>query len=230
MSATILVIEDEPSIADNIIFALKAEGFRTVWKQLGCEGILVLKGEEADLVILDIGLPDVSGFEVCKTIRSFSGVPILFLTAKSEEIDRVVGLEIGADDYVGKPFSPRELVARVKAILKRTTSHGAGTPNAIARSLFDVDEEKARIRYCNQVLILTRYEYLLLKALLAQPERVFSRNQLMDLVWDSPESSLDRTVDAHIKSLRSKLRAIRADHDPIQTHRGLGYSIAVSAP
>lgn len=225
MTKTVLLIEDESAIADNVRYALNMEGYRTVWTRSAHEGVEALKAEAVDLVILDIGLPDTSGFEACKIIRSFSDVPIVFLTARSEEIDRVVGLEIGADDYVAKPFSPRELVARIKAILKRAAKTDPCAPTA--HGLFEVDEEKARISYGNQTLVLTRYEYLLLKTLLAQPERVFSRAQLMDLVWTAPESSLDRTVDAHIKSLRAKLRAIRPDLDPIQTHRGLGYSISM---
>ena len=119
MSPSILIIEDEASIADNLVYALGTEGFDVTWKNLGSDGVREVLTQTIDLVILDIGLPDISGFEVCKQIRQFSEVPIIFLTARSEEIDRVVGLEIGGDDYVAKPFSPRELVARVKAILKR---------------------------------------------------------------------------------------------------------------
>jgi two-component system catabolic regulation response regulator CreB len=228
MAQTILIVEDESSIADNIVFALKTEGYRPIWKQLGLEAITVVRNDSVDLVILDVGLPDTTGFEMCKTIRSFSTVPIIFLTARSEEIDRVVGLEIGADDYVVKPFSPRELVARVRAILKRTRPLAVTTQSGTA--LFSLDEAKARITYCQQLLALTRHEYLLLKTLLSQPERVFSREQLMNLAWESPETSLDRTVDTHIKMLRAKLRAIKPDHDPIQTHRGMGYSICSSCP
>ncbi|MDH4186632.1 MAG: two-component system response regulator CreB [Nitrospira sp.] len=224
MSKTILVIEDESAIADNILFALKTEGYRSVWKQVGLEGVAVVRSEPVDLVILDVGLPDSSGFEICKAIRSFSPVPIVFLTARSEVVDRVVGLEIGADDYVVKPFSPRELVARVKVILKRVAPQ---EPAAMrVEGLFDIDEDKARIRYCRQLLTLTKHEYLLLKTLLSQPERVFTREQLMNLAWESPEASLDRTVDAHIKTIRAKLRTVNADYDPILTHRGMGYSIA----
>lgn len=225
MTHTILVIEDEPPIADAIVYALKTEGLRPLWKSLGQDGLDALAQETVDLVILDVGLPDISGFEVCKRIRRVSEVPVLFLTARAEEIDRVVGLEIGADDYIAKPFSPRELVARVKANLKRwkpaEAPRQAGKP-----SRFAVDPHKARITYAGTVLDLTRYEYRLLKTLLEQPERIFSREQLMEKVWDAPESSLDRTVDAHIKSLRGKLRAVDALREPIKTHRGMGYSIS----
>jgi two-component system, OmpR family, catabolic regulation response regulator CreB len=220
--AKILIIEDEPAIADTIIYALKVEGHITHWVSLGNEGIAYEGREPVDLVVLDVGLPDISGFEVCKKLRQQSQVPIIFLTARGAVIDRVVGLEIGADDYLAKPFSPRELTARVKAILKRVnvqpiTQAGSGL-------WFHIDEVKARIEFYNVVLDLTRYEYLLLKIMLREPERVFSRAQLMDLVWTS-EASMERTVDAHIKSLRAKLRQVKPENDPIQTHRGLGYSI-----
>lgn len=221
MKNNILIIEDEHSIADTICYALRTENFFVEWKNLGEDGIKYLKNNSVSLVILDVGLPDISGFEVCKAIRSFSDVPIIFLTARQEEMDRVVGLEIGADDYVVKPFSPRELVARVKVILKRT---GKSSNEGNAGS-FQVDEDKGRITYQGTVMDLTRYEYRLLKLLLSQPERIFSREQLMEHVWEAPESSMDRTVDAHIKMLRSKLRDIEPQCDLIKTHRGMGYSI-----
>jgi len=220
----ILLIEDEQSIADTICYALQTENFIVEWKSLGREGIDYLKFHAIDLVILDVGLPDMSGFDVCKEIRRFTEVPIIFLTARNSEIDRVVGLEIGADDYVTKPFSPRELVARVKVRLKRS-SHTATV--LVHNALFIVDENANRIIFNDQALELTRYEYLLLKLLISQPERIFSREQLMQKIWDSPEHVMDRTVDAHIKTLRSKLRAISVDAELIKTHRGMGYSITV---
>jgi len=218
----ILVIEDEPSIADNITYALKFEGFEYTWLTLGNEGIALLSKESFDLVILDVGLPDISGFEVCKTIRETSNIPIIFLTARGEEIDRVVGLEIGADDYVVKPFSPRELVARVKAILKRSQhaqSFVAETPGS-----FNICRDKHQIKYCGKLLELTAYEFGILDTLLSQPERVFSREQLMGMVWSSPEESFDRVIDTHIKTIRVKLRNINSDDNTITTHRGIGYS------
>ena len=216
-----LVIEDERSIADNILYALRTEGFAVEWKALGLEGVAALRDGDFALVVLDVGLPDGSGFERCKEIRQFSEVPIVFLTARAEEIDRVVGLEIGGDDYVTKPFSPRELVARVKVILKR--ARRVSVP-AAEQTTLAVDEKRARISYHGTLLELTRYEYLLLKFLVAHPQRVFSRAELLERVWDSAQTSLDRTVDAHVKSLRAKLRALCAEEDPIRTHRGLGYS------
>ena len=224
MAARILIIEDESAIADNVVYALNTEGYDVVWKSLGSDGVAALQNGAIDLVILDVGLPDMSGFEVCKQIRQFSQVPIIFLTARSEEIDRVVGLEIGGDDYISKPFSPRELVARIKAILKRLEWVQDDCQDKKS-NCFIVDEDKAKIYYYDQSLDLTRYEYFILKTLLRQPERIYSRSQIMDQAWEMPETRLERSVDTHIKSLRAKLRAIRPDRDPIKTHRGLGYSI-----
>jgi two-component system, OmpR family, catabolic regulation response regulator CreB len=224
MSPQILIVEDEAAIADNLLYALKTEGFGVEWRSLGGEAVARLGSAPADLVILDVGLPDMSGFEVCKRIRTFSQVPILFLTARTEEVDRVVGLEIGGDDYVAKPFSPREIVARVKAILKRTLP-AADTREPAAQTAFVCDEARACIHYYGRRLELTRYEYMILKALLRHPECVYSREQLMQQAWDSPETSLERAVDTHIKSLRAKLREVHGADDPIRTHRGMGYSI-----
>jgi two-component system catabolic regulation response regulator CreB len=232
MPSRILIVEDEPAIADTLVYALKTEGFAPVWRTTGREALAALAAEPYALVILDIGLPDLSGFEVCKQIRARSAVPVLFLTARQAEVDRVVGLEIGGDDYVVKPFSPREVTARVKAILRRVLA--AGAPAACHPSSdiasgragkFAVDEERCLIRFQGVALALTRNEYRLLKTLVARPGRVFSRDELMTAAWDDPGASLDRTVDAHIKTLRAKLREVAPDADPIQTHRGLGYSL-----
>jgi two-component system catabolic regulation response regulator CreB len=222
MSQHILIIEDEPAIAETLIYAFKEAGIATTHKLLGSEAMVQIKQQSFDFVILDVGLPDMTGFEVCKLIRAESNIPILFLTARNHEIDRIVGLEIGADDYVTKPFSPREVVARVKAILRRTelkqdTSH--------KKNQFMVDELANRIQYRGQLLDLTRYEFLLLKTLVHQPQRVFSRNQLMDIVWVNAENTLERTVDAHIKTLRAKLRTVDTQTEAIITHRGMGYSL-----
>jgi len=188
-------------------------------------------------VVLDVGLPDGSGFDVCKSIRAQWSVPVLFLTARNTELDRVLGLELGGDDYLVKPFSPRELTARVKAILRRTNgSAGRASEPAETNPLSNnkelagaaelvVDDERCSIRFRGAALELTRYEYRLLKLLAAKPGRVYSREQLMNAVWEDPGASLDRTVDAHVKMLRAKLRSIAPDADPIQTHRGLGYSL-----
>lgn len=224
MNKNILVIEDEFSIADNVCYSLKQEGFNPTWVSLGNEGVELHKSEQTpfDLIILDVGLPDISGFEVCKAIREFSDTPIIFLTARSEEIDRVVGLEIGGDDYVVKPFSNRELVARVKVILKRMKSQSLYKE---ASNLFIIDESKQQIHFTDKLLSVTSYEFGILKALIEQPERVYTREQLMDKVWNTPEESFDRVIDTHIKTIRAKLREINPTYNPIITHRGVGYSI-----
>lgn len=223
----VLIDEDEISIAETLIYAFKEAGINTTHTLYGHEGLAILSKQHIDFVILDIGLADMSGFDVCKKIRETSLVPILFLTARNHEIDRIVGLEIGADDYVIKPFSPREVVARVKAILRRTETNHASklTRNTKKSNVFLVDDVANRIQYRNQYLDLTRYEFLLLKTLVNQPQRVFSRNQLMDMVWINAENTLERTVDARIKTLRAKLRQIDAASETIITHRGMGYSL-----
>ncbi|WP_043586183.1 two-component system response regulator CreB [Geminisphaera colitermitum] len=239
MPPSILIIEDEPAIADTLLYSLASEGFRPQWRATGREGREALERETFALVILDVGLPDISGFALCQEIRRCSSVPILFLTARNNEIDRVVGLEMGGDDYVAKPFSPREVAARVRAILRRgpavtNANADAGVTvntNASAKphdngQRFTVDDTRFQIRFLDTPLDLTRIEFRLFKVLLSQPGRVFSREQLLTAAWDEPEASLDRTVDAHVKTIRAKLRAVTNEADPIiQTHRGLGYSL-----
>jgi len=220
---TILVVEDEPAIADTIQYALESEGFQCHRLEVGAGVVEVLDRQPVALVVLDIGLPDLSGIEVCRRVRQRHDVPIIFLTARAGEVDRVVGLELGADDYVVKPFSPRELAARVKAVLRRAGRGGDKPPPPGAA--FTLDEERHQITYFGKPLELSRYEYRLLAVLLKRPGRVYSREQLLELVWDEPEASLDRTVDAHVKNLRAKLRDVRPDVDPIATHRGTGYSL-----
>lgn len=241
MSKTVLIVEDEQAIADSIAYALRTDGFVPHHVMLGEQALAALRPDPANtapvpvLVVLDVGLPDMSGLEVCRRLRQFSDVPVIFLTARSDEIDRIVGLEIGADDYVTKPFSPRELVARIRVILRRagvapapretgmTIAASAASP---ASARFELRALEARVLFLGQPLALTRYEYLLLKTLLEHPGHVLSREQLMQRVWSGAPDTLDRTVDAHVKSLRAKLRAVDAGTDPIHTHRGLGYSLA----
>ena len=221
MKQKILIVEDEPAIADNIQYALETEGFDTLRLSSGMPVLELLSRESIDLMILDIGLPDINGLELCKHIRKKYLIPIIFLTARSDEVDRVVGLEIGGDDYVTKPFSPRELSARVKAILRRVRPSAAKNESG----LFIIDTEKRRIFFSGVALDLSRYEYRLLCVLVKRPGRVFTRDQLMEIAWDEPEASMDRTVDAHIKNLRAKLKAVNPDMDPIITHRGTGYAL-----
>ncbi len=220
----ILVVEDEPAIADTVTYALKTEGFTVQWCATACEAHRAIEGTCPDLIVLDVGLPDESGFDVCRKIRTHSQVPILFLTARDSEVDRIVGLEIGADDYVVKPFSPREVSARVRAILRRTQNTQTGEPPQAACPL-RVDAARHQVLYFDVPLELSRYEFRLLEWLAQHPGQVFSREQLMSRVWDEPEASYDRTVDAHIKLLRGKLRTVAPSVEVIMTHRGVGYSL-----
>jgi two-component system catabolic regulation response regulator CreB len=205
---------------------------RCAHHSLGRNGLAALQREPFDLLILDIGLPDGNGFDFCRSLRLTSTIPIIFLTARSDEIDRAVGLEMGADDYVLKPFSPRELAARVKSVLRRMRSataphvESALPPQPPSSDWLQVDEERACIRCAGESLALSRAEYLILKAMAARPGRVFSRSELMDAA-QLAEASLERTVDSHIKSVRAKLSACAAGADPIQTHRGMGYSLCL---
>jgi two-component system, OmpR family, catabolic regulation response regulator CreB len=221
---TILIVEDEPPIAETMVYALQTEGFAALWKTTGREALAVLAEQEVALVVLDVGLPDINGFDLCREIRRQRKVPVIFLTARSGEVDRVVGLELGGDDYMTKPFSPRELTARVRAVLRRSSGEGGAAPVPVS-GVWRHDEARCRISYRARPLDLTRNEYRLLRTLLAQPGRVFSRDQLMEAAWEDPGAALDRTVDAHIKLLRAKLRAVAPDADPLVTHRGLGYSL-----
>jgi two-component system catabolic regulation response regulator CreB len=228
-----LVVEDEPAIADTIVYALSTEGFAPHWSANAQAAIEAASSSSGvgrfALAILDVGLPDQNGFDLFRRLQQVDpALPAIFLTARTSEIDRVVGLELGADDYVAKPFSPRELIARVRTVLRRIKrSQAEAAPHAAARAqtLFAIDDERKQIRFRGHVLDLSRYEYRLLKVLAERPGRVYSRDELMNLVWDDPAASFDRTVDAHVKQLRAKLRSVDATLDPIQTHRGLGYSL-----
>jgi two-component system, OmpR family, catabolic regulation response regulator CreB len=217
----ILIIEDEPAISDNIQFVLQSEGLETIRVATGLAASPILDEDIVDLIILDIGLPDINGIDLLKEIRRTRATPVILLTARTAEIDRVLGLEIGADDYVAKPFSPRELAARVKAVLRRCQA-AVGKPTEEA---FAVNTSKRAIAFFGKALELSKYEYEILRRFIERKGHVFSRDQLMNMVWEQPETSLDRTVDAHIKNIRAKLRAVRPDLDPIVTHRGSGYSL-----
>ncbi len=233
MPQRILLIEDEPGIADTILYALRTDGFEPVWCQTGAEGREALADDSFSLVILDIGLPDTSGFDICREIRRTHDIPVIFLTARAEEIDRVAGLEMGADDYIVKPFSPRELAARVRAVLRRTRKMPAVSASVPETpppsSAFDIDTARRIITFHGTPLSLSRYEYGILETLVTHPGRVFSRRELMERVWDEPDVSLERTVDTHVKMLRTKLHALRPAEDHIETRRGFGYSLSIVA-
>lgn len=227
MPGNILVIEDEPAIAETLTYALETEGFSPNWCATGAAALAALAAQPYDLAIMDIGLPDVNGFELFREVQRVSAVPVIFLTARSEEIDRIVGLELGADDYISKPFSPREVCARVRTVLRRLKkereSESAAQPERIP--LFAIDDDRKQISYCGAALELSRIEYRLLKTIAERPGRVYSREELMASAWEHPQASLDRTVDAHVKQIRAKLKLVSPQNDPIRTHRGIGYSL-----
>ncbi|VTU17647.1 Transcriptional regulatory protein CreB [Variovorax sp. PBS-H4] len=244
----ILIAEDESGIADTLQYVLRTDGFIPVWCATAEEAIAEFAAQPPALAILDVGLPDMNGFELFKRLQALNReqggaeVPMLFLTARSDEIDRVVGLELGADDYVAKPFSPRELVARVRTILRRSgrgNGHSTARPGPAAAapptsggppSPFSLDAERMQIRYYGRLLELSRYEYGLLKLLAQRPGRVFTRDELLALVWDDASESFDRTVDAHVKTLRAKLRAVAPEVEAIRTLRGTGYALNEELP
>ncbi len=224
----ILIVEDESGIADTIQYVLATDGFAPVWCATAEQALREFAAQPPALAILDVGLPDLNGFALFKQLQALPGgdqVPMLFLTARSDEIDRVVGLELGADDYIPKPFSPRELVARVRTILRRSVRPAPAAtvaPPAPPAEPFALDEERRKIRYYGRLLELSRYEYGILRLLVQKPGRVFSRDELLDKVWDGNSDSFDRTVDAHIKTLRAKLKAVAPQLEAIRTLARLG--------
>jgi two-component system catabolic regulation response regulator CreB len=228
----VLLVEDEPAIADTLVYALETECFEVTHALTGGDGLAAFARQPFDLVILDIGLPDMTGLDVCRHLRAGHSVPILFLTARDGEMDRILGLELGGDDYVTKPFSPREIVARVRAILRRAgnavQSPPPPGPAVRATQPFHHDAAAMRIHCQGTPLDLTAHEYKLLLVMLGKPGRVFTRDQLLDQAWEDPGAVTDRTIDAHVKSIRAKLRAVRPGaEEAIQTRRGLGYVLVV---
>jgi two-component system catabolic regulation response regulator CreB len=217
----LLLVEDEAPIADTVAYALREDGFDVRHCLTAGEALRASGEGRFDLAILDVGLPDLGGFALCRELRRGGDLPVIFLTAHAAEAERVLGFELGADDYVTKPFSPRELVARVRAVLRRVGGQATTAPD----TSFEHDAEGHRIRWRGRWLDLTRYEYGLLAALLQRPGAVLTRAQLMDRVWGDALESGDRTVDTHVKTLRAKLHTIDPASDPIRTHRGIGYSI-----
>lgn len=227
----IFIVEDEPSIAQTVQFALESEGFTTEHFSTGNSCLDALENHTPSLILLDVGLADGSGFDFFRLFRQRCSAPVVFLTARGEEIDRVVGLEMGADDYIVKPFSLRELVARVRVVLRRfedapaPNNHPAEYSENAPSDAFLIDDLRRQIHFRSVALDLTLHEYRLLETLISQPGRVFSRGQLLEHAWDNPDHRLERTVDSHIKRLRNKLREVDAEINPIRTHRGLGYSL-----
>jgi two-component system response regulator BaeR len=222
MSQHILVVEDEPKIAALLRDYLVNAGYDVSVLDNGASAANWTREHAPDAVLLDIMLPGQSGLDVCKSIRGFSSVPILMVTARVEEIDRLLGLELGADDYICKPFSPREVVARVKAVLRRVSAVAQAAPSPI-----ELDEARFEVRVRGQHLTVTPVEFRLLRKLLAQPGRVFSRQQLMDAAYRDHRVVSDRTVDSHVKNLRRKLAD--AGFDPISSVYGVGYRLELVA-
>jgi DNA-binding response OmpR family regulator len=219
-------VEDDRKTASLVALYLEREGFKTIAAHDGDEALKLAERHKPIFVVLDLMLPKTDGWEVCRTLRRSSEVPILILTAREEEMDRVLGLSLGADDYVVKPFSPRELVARVKAILRRTQSVSREEKNLLSFGPLALDLQKRRVTLNDRPVSLTRFEYNLLSALMASPGRVFSRDELLASLYPSGEAVIDRVIDVHIGKLRQKIEDDISNPRYILTVRGLGYRFA----
>ena len=223
--ATILVADDDRHIREVVRFALEHAGHKVLEAADGAAALAQVRERAIDLVILDIIMPEEDGIEVCRKVRQSSQVPILFLSSRDEEVDRVLGLEIGADDYVTKPFSPRELVARVKAVLRRIGERGDSEGNElpVRRGSLTVDVNRHRCTWKEDEVELTATELTLVRSLMTTPGRVYSRNELVDKAWGYGHHITDRTVDSHVRRIRRKFE--RVGGDPIETVYGVGYRI-----
>ncbi len=219
---SILIVEDEPAIAEVLYAYCKNAGFLVTHLDSGKHVVNHIKDNQIDLLLLDLMLPDVDGITICKSIRQFSQVPIIMVTARNEEIDRLIGLEIGADDYICKPFSPREVVARIKVILRRIPE---STDNIIVKAGFELDGEKYQVALNNKPLDLTPIEFKLLECLLKNSNKVYSRQKIMDLVYSNFDEVNDRNVDTHIKNIRRKISFISPTFNPIVSVYGVGYKM-----
>ncbi len=226
MAKQILIIDDEQMIVESVSYNLKQEGYEVLTATDGETGLELAQTKEVDLILLDLMLPGMNGMEICKIIRQQSSVPIIMLTAKEGEIDRVLGLELGADDYVTKPFSMRELLARIKTVLKRTVASGTGmldTPKVIRIGELQIDLLGHDVTVKGQSVNLSSKEYELLRILASHPGQVLSREQLLNLVWGNDFYGDSRTVDVHIRWLREKIEVDPGDPEYILTVRGVGY-------
>ena len=219
---TIVVVEDDHNIADLLELYLRREGYRVVQAETGEDGLAAVHDQRPRLVVLDIGLPGgIDGLEVCRRLRSTTDVPVIMLTARDEEVDRVLGLELGADDYVTKPFSPREVVARVKAILRRAEGSGREPADVIAIGTVEVDAARREARVAGRPIALATREFDLLRYLAENRGLALSRQQLLDGVWGPGWYGDERTVDVHVRQLRKKL----GDSLPLATVWGVGYRL-----
>jgi two-component system response regulator BaeR len=226
-SRHILVVEDEEKIAGLLCDYLKAAGFKTSTQSKGKHVISQIKKDTPDLILLDIMLPGKDGMELCREIRQFSTVPVIMLTARVEEIDRLLGLELGADDYICKPFSPREVVARVKAVFRRV--HAEPQKQNLVVGSISLDDETHQVTIGKQVLDLTPSEFGLLKIMMSRPNRVFTRSELINRVQGYDFEGYDRTIDTHIKNLRKKIAGRLPGQEIIGTVYGVGYKFSASS-
>ncbi len=215
----ILVVDDDPRLRDLVSITLERAGYQVVTARDGQMALTHAMRETPDLVVLDVGLPELDGLEVCRKLRARSDVPILFLTARDDEIDRILGLELGADDYVTKPFSPRELVARIKAILKRSSARGTAT--VLRYGPVELDAAGHSVRVDGAALALTATELSILRQLMQTPEAIVSRPQLIDAIYGAGSAVADRTLDSHLRNLRRKL-AEQGWGSAIETVHGIG--------
>ncbi|MHB0868540.1 MAG: response regulator [Chloroflexota bacterium] len=222
---TILVVEDEPKISELLKLYLEREGYRVIVSADGAAALESFRRKSPELVILDLNLPVVDGLEVCRQIRRDSTIPIIMLTARDEEADKLIGLELGADDYVTKPFSPREVVARVRAVLRRVAS-AQPTPELLKAGRLTLDSARHLVRQGDEILDLTPTEFRLLEVLMGNPGRVFSRLQLLDLVQGEAFEGYERTIDAHVKNLRQKIEPDPQRPTYLLTVYGVGYKFA----
>ena len=217
----VLIVEDEKKLADVLIAYLNQNQFKVTHFESGSDVVDWVKTNQPNIILLDLMLPDVNGKDLCKEIRQFSMVPIIMVTAMIDEIDRLIGLELGADDYVCKPFSPKEVVARVKAVLRRSEG---GLNHGEVYDAFEVNDQTYSIKLHRDRLDLTPVEFRLLKMFLQSPGRVFNRDQILNNIFEDGRIVLDRTVDTHVKNLRHKLKAASPEHDYIRSVYGIGYS------
>jgi two-component system OmpR family response regulator len=228
MNKHILIVDDDPHIRDVISFALEKAGMQTTLAEDGRQALEAFRREATDLIVLDINMPELDGLEVCREIRKFSDVPILFLSSRDDEIDRILGLEIGGDDYVTKPFSPRELVARINVILKRTQAVPklAETPsNALRHGKISIQPEQHSASWDGHNITLTATEFAMLRLFARQPTRVFSRDSIMNSAYDGNVYVSDRTIDSHIRHIRQKFAEAGCEN-VIETVHGVGYKLA----
>lgn len=223
MQKNILIVDDDAHIREVLQFALEKAGFGVEAAVNGKEALEKASARIFDCIVLDITMPEMDGLEVCKTLRKTSEIPILFLSSRDEEIDRIIGFEIGGDDYVTKPFSPRELVARLGAILKRTAPKARNPEKALQKGALRVDEERYTAFWHEKAIPLTATEFMLLSTLLKHPEKIYNRDELMDGAYQDVTVS-DRTIDSHIRRIRQKFADIGADNI-IETMHGIGYKV-----